>query len=224
MGHNFRGNYCYCDKPEDAEEDEMLHCTRCEDWFHWSCVSGCTLEEKSPPDFATFLCRPCADACSPLLPYASHVTQSDSNKRRKTEEGACSRIHSTVDLGDLKGVFFGEGWADQLCRCPQCETMYKDLDMAHLFEDVDDINNVAISDDVPVSSSYSTDGMLHNLLQKTNAVTAIDVIEQQTRFHQAIKAHLLASLRNSDSNVITEVQMRDVIARAKGEIRLQNLL
>ena len=44
--HNYRGLYCICDRPypdsedDSDDEDEMVQCIVCEDWFHYkvSCV------------------------------------------------------------------------------------------------------------------------------------------------------------------------------------------
>ena len=39
--HNYRGLYCICDRPfpdsedDSDEDDEMVQCIVCEDWFHY---------------------------------------------------------------------------------------------------------------------------------------------------------------------------------------------
>lgn len=35
-----QNKYCVCDKPQDAfSGGNMVHCSRCKDWFHFDCVS-----------------------------------------------------------------------------------------------------------------------------------------------------------------------------------------
>lgn len=44
-GHNFRAEFCRCGRPYDAktEQEVMIQCLMCEDWFHESC---CNLREQ----------------------------------------------------------------------------------------------------------------------------------------------------------------------------------
>ena len=54
--HNFEGKYCYCDK-EDDNNNIMLQCFFCEDWFHLNCINvyfGNDNLEKGE-----FVCRDC---------------------------------------------------------------------------------------------------------------------------------------------------------------------
>jgi len=46
-GHNFKGQFCRCGRPYDAktEQETMIQCLVCEDWFHESC---CNLRERPP--------------------------------------------------------------------------------------------------------------------------------------------------------------------------------
>ncbi|KAG6371256.1 hypothetical protein JVT61DRAFT_9721 [Boletus reticuloceps] len=47
-GQNFRGLFCRCAKPYDSktEQETMIQCLACEDWFHESCLN---LRERPPP-------------------------------------------------------------------------------------------------------------------------------------------------------------------------------
>lgn len=39
-GHNFVGRYCWCDLPYNADEDEMIQCLVCQDWYHIDCIAA----------------------------------------------------------------------------------------------------------------------------------------------------------------------------------------
>jgi len=42
--HNYKGLYCICDRPypdsedDSDEDDEMVQCIVCEDWFHYKVI------------------------------------------------------------------------------------------------------------------------------------------------------------------------------------------
>ncbi|KAL5505041.1 hypothetical protein ACEPAH_7704 [Sanghuangporus vaninii] len=50
-GQNFQGVFCRCGRPYDAkqEQETMIQCLVCEDWFHESCLN---LRERPPKDSA----------------------------------------------------------------------------------------------------------------------------------------------------------------------------
>ncbi|KAF6732895.1 putative E3 ubiquitin-protein ligase UBR7 [Oryzias melastigma] len=89
--HNFSGCYCTCDRPypdKDGEDndDEMIQCVICEDWFH-SKHLGCTVDE--PEELQEMVCETCMNKAPFLWTYAAHFADpplikiSNSNK----EEG-----------------------------------------------------------------------------------------------------------------------------------------
>mmetsp|Transcript_19387 Transcript_19387/g.74451 ORF Transcript_19387/g.74451 Transcript_19387/m.74451 type:complete len:438 (+) Transcript_19387:201-1514(+) len=49
-GHNFRGRYCWCDRPYNASADEMLQCLVCQDWFHTDCVATYPRNRSTPSE------------------------------------------------------------------------------------------------------------------------------------------------------------------------------
>jgi E3 ubiquitin-protein ligase UBR7 len=79
--HNYEGRFCWCkiDYDPEKEDNNMLQCVICEDWFHENCISGEKQGEKrfSLPDleaFEEFLCHKCLDKYYFLKPYLnSHM-------------------------------------------------------------------------------------------------------------------------------------------------------
>ncbi|XP_058472162.1 putative E3 ubiquitin-protein ligase UBR7 [Solea solea] len=71
--HNFRGLYCTCDRPypdvDDREDDEMIQCVICEDWFH-SRHLGCPVVE--PEELQEMVCEACMNRTPSLWTYAAH--------------------------------------------------------------------------------------------------------------------------------------------------------
>uniref|UniRef100_A0A665WQP4 Putative E3 ubiquitin-protein ligase UBR7 n=1 Tax=Echeneis naucrates TaxID=173247 RepID=A0A665WQP4_ECHNA len=71
--HNFSGCYCTCDRPypdtDDQDNDEMIQCVICEDWFH-SRHLGCTVVE--PEELQEMVCEACMNKAPFLWTYAAH--------------------------------------------------------------------------------------------------------------------------------------------------------
>ncbi|GMH29769.1 hypothetical protein Nepgr_031612 [Nepenthes gracilis] len=80
--HNFRGAYCTCGRPypdPDAEEqEEMIQCCICEDWFHEAHLGlessdEIPRDEDGEPIYEDLICRDCSTACSFLMLYPQHI-------------------------------------------------------------------------------------------------------------------------------------------------------
>ncbi|XP_026209738.1 putative E3 ubiquitin-protein ligase UBR7 [Anabas testudineus] len=69
--HNFSGCYCVCDRPypDDQDNDEMIQCVICEDWFH-SRHLGCTVVE--PEELQEMVCEACMNKAPFLWTYAAN--------------------------------------------------------------------------------------------------------------------------------------------------------
>lgn len=80
--HNFKGTYCTCDRPypdpDVEEEEEMIQCCICEDWFHREHL-GLDSSEKVPVDeegeplYDELICQGCSATCSFLTLYPQHI-------------------------------------------------------------------------------------------------------------------------------------------------------
>lgn len=68
--HNFVGNYCICDKPypnpEATNDEEMVQCIVCEDWYHATCLE---CEFPSDEDYAEMICKSCMNSNQFLWNY-----------------------------------------------------------------------------------------------------------------------------------------------------------
>jgi len=105
--HNYEGRFCWCkvDYDPEKEDNNMLQCVICEDWFHENCISGEKRGEKkfSLPDLETFeefLCHKCLDKHSFLKPYLnSHMFFSGQyGKNKQADEVNTTRDKETSDL------------------------------------------------------------------------------------------------------------------------------
>lgn len=89
---NFRGKYCTCERPypdpEDHEEDEMIQCVSCEDWFHGRHLVGHVPDND---DFSEMVCHKCMSKLSFLWNYYDRDTVT---KRIKRDEGEAEQANS----------------------------------------------------------------------------------------------------------------------------------
>ncbi|KAK9716677.1 hypothetical protein RND81_06G250100 [Saponaria officinalis] len=80
--HNFKGTYCTCDRPypdpDVEDEEEMVQCCICEDWYHREHL-GLEPSETIPVDeegqvlYEDLICPGCSATCSFLTLYPSDI-------------------------------------------------------------------------------------------------------------------------------------------------------
>ncbi|CAH9092801.1 unnamed protein product [Cuscuta epithymum] len=110
--HNFRGLYCMCERPfpdPDAEEqEEMIQCCVCEDWFHEQHLGlqssdMIPRDEEGDPVYEDLICQGCAHVCAFLMLYPptvfASVSQKDATSSMKDKEVAESL---PLSLGSLE--------------------------------------------------------------------------------------------------------------------------
>ncbi|KAJ8764812.1 hypothetical protein K2173_010277 [Erythroxylum novogranatense] len=80
--HNFKGLYCTCERPypdpNAEEQEEMIQCVMCEDWFHEEHLGlGSSNEiprdEEEEPIYEDFICKTCSVVCSFLTLYPQTI-------------------------------------------------------------------------------------------------------------------------------------------------------
>jgi len=99
--HNFNGVYCTCKRPypetnssngeeEESNNDEcMLQCTVCEDWFHLNHLTGNEKFPSNEEDFEEMICQTCMHSNSFLWQYQGYIAlksiEKDANKLNVNE-------------------------------------------------------------------------------------------------------------------------------------------
>ncbi|KAG7238525.1 hypothetical protein INR49_030798, partial [Caranx melampygus] len=111
--HNFNGCYCTCDRPypdtEDQENDEMIQCIICEDWFHTRHL-GCNVVE--PEELQEMVCEACMNKAPFLWMYAAHFAVPSAISVSHAEE---EEVEVNVEGGEDKNVSAGpsRSWDDE---------------------------------------------------------------------------------------------------------------
>ena len=137
--HNFKGEYCVCNRPypetasdnsynNDLEEnsDEMLQCTICEDWFHLNHLKGNEKFPNSEEDYEEMVCHLCMDKNSFLWSYQGYMavkadaTESNQSENINVSDDKSDSQNLTADgcmlkMLELKNVQFKSGSSEQAC-------------------------------------------------------------------------------------------------------------
>jgi E3 ubiquitin-protein ligase UBR7 len=178
--HNFIGLYCACNWPypdadtsaanSSLDDDEMLQCAICEDWFHLSHLSkpsgleSCTIDAD---DYDEMICMTCMNKNSFLWNYQGYIlgksnlkeehqkseqhveveTANCDSDERLTSNHCCfleklKRINKELELNrfENKACFFLEDWRKALCKCSECMKVYKQNQVDFLLDEKDPIN------------------------------------------------------------------------------------
>ncbi|KAG0343485.1 hypothetical protein BG004_005279 [Podila humilis] len=100
--HNYLGRFCWCDIQYDPtkEENTMLQCVVCEDWFHDTCI-GITPHSE---DFADFICRDCTKAHPFLRQYAQNPLFMIAINKADSGPKAVTMIDCSKDLKEGSGA------------------------------------------------------------------------------------------------------------------------
>jgi len=154
---NFRGLYCSCARPyPDPEypddEDCMVQCVLCEDWFHGKHLGT----PNGPPEddkYAEMICIGCVSKHPFLLNYQHLQVSSKEGSEKKEatdkegedhekenvdiESGSLSESKNTGPVCKLKpggassspsdacSLFLPLSWRQELCLCQDCLQLYK---------------------------------------------------------------------------------------------------
>ncbi|KAK8375709.1 hypothetical protein O3P69_008465 [Scylla paramamosain] len=93
--HNFRGVYCTCNRPypdpEDPNEDEMIQCCLCEDWYHGKHQGGSVPPAEVYGDMICTQCLPKHEFLAYFVGLAVTVVEEEETKGKVGNENSPSK-------------------------------------------------------------------------------------------------------------------------------------
>ncbi|XP_046663572.1 putative E3 ubiquitin-protein ligase UBR7 [Homalodisca vitripennis] len=102
---NFRGVYCCCQRPypdpEDPEDDEMIQCVVCEDWFHTRHLDSSVPKED---DYGEMICGTCTDKLPFLQYYLGYAVSKIMNTADKNESSENINVDDDSPADTVKQV------------------------------------------------------------------------------------------------------------------------
>jgi len=223
--HNFRGLYCVCDRPypdnealdsskTDAEEDEMVQCTVCEDWLHMSHLAGNEAFKNTGDEFDEMICQNCMNDNSYLWFYQGYVsvkleckdgdsaenvdvTSVELNKESEfSDSDACFLAKMKVQFKGLtipssQACYLLNGWRDALCKCEKCAKMYEEHDVVFLTNNEDTIKFYEEKGKMEEEKSQAGDEKrVNEELNKLNRVSQVEYFQNFNSFKQELKDFL----------------------------------
>ena len=142
----YLGLYCTCERPypdpdcpADLEDDEMIQCIACEDWFHGSHLN-LSQEILDSDDYGELICGTCARKYSILQHYNCLITDTKpgsndvlTSKLKCTfsVSATCKRPSSYIELGDAS-MMLSQTFRKDLCDCSNCKAELKALQLDFL--------------------------------------------------------------------------------------------
>ncbi|XP_015585844.1 putative E3 ubiquitin-protein ligase UBR7 [Cephus cinctus] len=224
---NFDGVYCTCSRPypdpEDVNNDEMLQCVLCEDWYH-SKHLGCT-EIPDSDSYGEVICAGCMKKHSFLWHYASKysaskTTKNDSfeSKEDKVEvvklpEG-CTMPQTNPPHSE-SGCFWTEGWRSSLCTCDKCKVMYKENELEFLLDPMDSVQAYEEAGKDNKRESQYERGM--KALASLDHVQQLTAIEEYNNMKERLKQYLQKFAENK--KVVREEDIKEFFSEMESKKR-----
>ncbi|CAF3695987.1 unnamed protein product [Adineta steineri] len=188
----FRGLYCTCkrpypDKELPSDDDAMIQCMICEDWFHSQHLGVPTPMEENEADQMDMICQ----ACVTKHPFLAQYDESSAIPSRPVENNAAASnnppcfLTSNVNDNELHTIFLRDGWRNRLCRCVQCCKLYDDLNLTVVFNDDDAIQEYE-KQALAKSENLDADKLLASSLQKLDHVKKLEVLQGINDFKKSL--------------------------------------
>lgn len=221
--HNFSGLYCSCNRPypdpdlsanDTLNNEEMIQCTICEDWFHLKHLSNFNSFKINENDYEDMVCHQCMEQTKFLWYYYENLAIAKSEEALVDVESLNGSSCAGCKLEYFKKVysdrvkdfseknsscFLSDCWRDALCKCENCLKMYGDLsvdfivtneDSIKFYEEkgkkMDELNKVEIDEQK----------LLNNELSKMNRVSQVEFLHNLNDFKTDLKDFLADFARN----------------------------
>lgn len=196
---NFDGVYCVCARPypdpdSEGDEDDMLQCIICEDWYHSKHLE---CDDGVPADNAyhEMICAGCMREHNFLWNYAPKYTVSKkSDASEKTEEIEVNKLPEGCQMPKLSSVntkgssFWIEGWRNALCTCEKCKSVYNAKNIVFLLDPKDSVQAYEEAGKLNKQESQYEKGM--KALASMGHVQKLTAIEEYNNMKERLMQYL----------------------------------
>lgn len=247
--HNFKGLYCTCDRPypdlefnnsnskiadnttetieENVDEEAMIQCSICEDWFHTNHLLGYEACINVNDDYDEMICHICMNKNQFLWYYQGYIgiklekslNESDSVDVTSADDNHAETNVNIIDASTSKCVietmkskyknlklpinqtcYFLNGWRDSLCKCENCLNFYAQNDIKYLINNEDSIKYYEDKGKQEEEKTQINDenALINNELSKMNHVSKIEFLSNVNSFKQELKDFLANFATNGE--------------------------
>lgn len=201
--HNFQGKYCCCERPypdpdcpPELEEDEMIQCVVCEDWWHGTHLD-LPAERLQSEENAEMICGKCLgrDELKFIRRYSL------ANTCTQTEGGGCKL--AVADLtGETGGSFFGESFRSDLCKCDACLARFEAAKCEFLTDTSDTIESYeAASRQQSQQDEQQTNNQINSFMDRLDHRGQIEIAHGMQALKEAMRSMVESA---GESGVVTE--------------------
>ncbi|RNA26441.1 E3 ubiquitin- ligase UBR7 [Brachionus plicatilis] len=221
--HNFNGLYCSCDRPypdpdlsasDTLNNEEMIQCTICEDWFHLKHLNNFNDFKINENDYEDMVCQQCMTLTGFIWYYQELIALKDKSEASLVDVESVSEDCSGCKLERLKKMyarvgdkwcksesscFLADGWREALCKCENCQKMYSDLSIEFITKKEDSIKYYEERGkqmDEMNKEEVDEQKLLNNELSKMNRVSQLELLHNLNDFKTDLKEFLADFARN----------------------------
>ncbi|CAF0749059.1 unnamed protein product [Rotaria sordida] len=209
---NFRGIYCTCkcsypNKEKKINDDEMIQCIICEDWFHSQHLGVPLPMEENEINQMDIICQACVTKYSFLVNYDESrgvILQPsiDNNVAVASNNSSCLLLSNNNNNTEIHTIFLREGWRKRLCRCVQCSKLYDELNLTSIFDDDDAIQEYE-KQALAKSENLDADKIIADSLENLGYVRKLEVLHGINEFKKSL-GDFLREKANSDDVLTAE--------------------
>lgn len=221
--HNFSGLYCSCSRPypdpdlsanDTLNNEEMIQCTICEDWFHLKHLNNFSSFKINENDYEDMVCQQCMKLTTFLWFYQEQLALKNKNEAClvdvETSNDECTgcklerkkKTYATVAnkwSESQSSCFLSDSWRESLCKCDSCLKMYKDLKVEFITKKEDSIKfyeEKGKKMDEMKEQEIDEQKLLNNELSKMNRVSQLELLHNLNDFKTDLKEFLADFARN----------------------------
>jgi len=201
---NFRGIYCSCKRPypdkeaSTPDDDEMMQCIICEDWFHSQHLGVPLPMEENEVDI---ICQACVTKYPFLVYYDGQETREitsppEENNMAASNNPSCLLPSNNNNNNESHTIFLRDGWRKRLCRCVQCSKLYDDLNLTLIFDDADSFQEYE-KQALAKSENLDADKIISDSLENLGYVRKLEVLHGINEFKKSLGDFLREKASNN---------------------------
>ncbi|XP_065320700.1 putative E3 ubiquitin-protein ligase UBR7 isoform X3 [Gordionus sp. m RMFG-2023] len=217
-GQNFEGLYCICKRPypdEDiAEEEEMIQCIICEDWYHLNHIKTSNLKVPHSLEYEEFICSMCVNNNPILNDYFEYYKKGTFIKENDNSSKQIKCYYQEViikqneknlnyeDDSNKESLFWPDiNWRKILCKCDNCMKIYTENKLDYIIDLEDSLTyfsnkpsniNTSFTTLLPINKSPKNVSKINNdqkifksqYEESLEAFSTLDRLSQNEMLHQ----------------------------------------
>ncbi|XP_014207372.1 putative E3 ubiquitin-protein ligase UBR7 [Copidosoma floridanum] len=226
--HNYDGFYCICNRPypdpDQTEDDEMIQCAICEDWYHSKHLDNDTKSLPEDDEYSEMICSGCMKEHDFLWRYATKYSISkDKNVHANPENEKVDveklEIECTLPVADSPikegSVFWSATWRSSLCHCEKCQKTYEEHGLSYLLDPFDTVQEYEKVSKAKGNESLHEKGM--KALASLGHVQQLTAIEEYNKMKDNLKEYLKKFAENK--KVVREEDIREFFTKMASQKR-----